>query len=166
MTRQRKHEISVDGEPGWIRRASPLEPVVWRRGLPVSGKGNTGVAAGYTARWAVSDRRLMLVAILDPDGEVWPEAVTHLFGDPHLPIPATWFSGRIVVWLGEPIGSSDLGPIASTVEVTLVAQRGVVISSRRSEPGPRTLFVRRLSHLSLLVLLFGAPLVAVLLTRC
>jgi hypothetical protein len=167
VTVQREHTlvITADGEAGWIRRRDPLARVAGDRGIPLSGKGSTAVSSGYTAEWSVTDGQLWLTAILDPHRQVWPAAMTHLFGDQQPPILATWFSGRLVVALGEPIGWTWPRPFASSVELVLDVERGVVISSRRQEPGLATVLLRGLPIWSLAVGLWAAPII-LLLMKC
>lgn len=166
MTQQQPDRVSIDGEKGWIRRAQPLSAMIRQRGIPLSGKGNTAVQRGYTAEWAVEDDRLGLVAILDPHGDAWPAAIAHIFGDVQPPIPATWYSGRCVVELGEPVGSSLWGPIGSTVECEVVVKAGIVAKKRRYTPTWWTLAWRVALSWSVPVLIFALAWILVVLGRC
>ncbi|MEZ4449555.1 MAG: hypothetical protein R3B09_08745 [Nannocystaceae bacterium] len=166
MTQQQSDQVSIDGEKGWIRRAEPLSAMIRRRGIPLSGKGNTAVQRGYTAEWAVQDDRLWLVAILDPDDDVWPAAIAHIFGSVRPPILATWYSGRFVVELGEPVGSSLWGPISSTVESEVLVKEGIVTMKRRYKPTPWTLVWRGALSWSVPVLTFVLAGILLVQGRC
>jgi hypothetical protein len=160
--------ITASGEAGCIRAKQPLGRVVHDGGLPQSGKGSTAVSRGYTAEWSVTDDRLWLTAILDPHGEVWPAAMSHLFADRQSPILATWFSGRLVIELGEPIGWRWpwARSVASSIELVLRVERGVVIASRRRTPGLGTVFVRQLLLWLLPLVMLGTPIALLLAKGC
>ena len=109
MTRQASEILILDDRFEDLH-VLPLEPYLEPRGIDmcaISNVSSTALYRGYQGLWEVFAGDLYLVGLLD--AQMQPIDPSPIFDGQKFPVPAEWFSGRLVVDRGERLTYEHMG---------------------------------------------------------